>query len=380
MIISILLFVLVLSFLVIIHELGHYFVAKFFKVHVEEFGIGYPPRALKLFHVGTTLFSLNWIPFGGFVKMEGEEGPPTEPVAAEGKTTTKEAPFYQKPRLARLLIILAGASVNFLFGVLALSIYFSVKGIPTVVPQPRIAAIAPDSPAAKSHLSTGVDIKGFQIKDQFIYTATSNDVIQAIAAHSGEHVTIVTTGQCQDLKCDSHLTETDVYLRRKDETPANQGSLGVQMEPVVVPKFYAWPEMPIRAASFGIREAFGLSILIVQGLGQIVQQAFQGHVPAEISGPVGIYSQAKQAGFLSQGLSKLLELAGIISINLAVMNVLPLPALDGGRVLFILLEMIIGKKRVQKFEGYANYGGFVVLLILIVIVTVKDIVRLVIAK
>ncbi len=373
----ILLFVLVLSFLVFIHELGHYISAKFFRVHVEEFGLGYPPRAVKLFNVGSTLFSLNWIPFGGFVKMEGEDGPGSVDESAEKKEVPAkqkyEEPFYKKSRLARLIIILSGAGVNFLFGILAFSLYFSVKGIPTALPKPRIALVAPESPAAKSGVPVGVDIKGFQIKDQFVYTAAAEDVIHVVKQHEGEHLKLVTTGHCEELECDTTLKEFDVYLRRKDETPANQGSLGIEMEPVIAHKFYPWPQMPLKGAMYGVQQAFFLSYFILQGLGQLVQNAFQGHIPMDVAGPVGIYSQAHKAGFLSSGVFELLNFAGILSVNLAIMNVLPLPALDGGRVFFILLEILIGKKRVQKVEGYANYGGFAVLLFLIVLITIKDI-------
>jgi regulator of sigma E protease len=369
--IPLVLFILVLSFLVIIHELGHYLSAKFFKVHVEEFGLGYPPRAKKLFQIGSTLFSLNWIPFGGFVKMEGEDGPVAEP--APSKKYGADAPFYTKSRFARLVIILAGAGVNFIFGMIALSIYFSVRGIPSVVPAPRIAEIAPDSPAAQSHVPTDVNITGFQIKDQLVSTATSEDVISVVTQHMGEHVTMITTGKCQELDCDPTPQKFEVYIRRKNELPANQGSLGIQMASIVTAEFYPWPEMPVRAAVYGVKQAFLLSYLILQGLGQIIQNASHGQVPAEISGPVGIYTQANNAGFFSHGLLELLNLAGILSINLAVMNVLPFPALDGGRVLFILLEAIVGKKRVQKVEGYANYFGFALLIFLIVIITIKDV-------
>jgi len=117
-----------------------------------------------------------------------------------------------------------------------------------------------------------------------------------------------------------------------------------------------------------------LSYLIVTSLGQIVGNLFHGHVPQEVAGPVGIFKQASQAGFFSHGVLELINFAGLLSVNLAVMNVLPIPALDGGRALFIILEKIIGKKRVQLFEGYANYGGFALLMIMIVLITLKDIV------
>jgi regulator of sigma E protease len=380
-------FVFVLSFLVIIHELGHYFTAKFFNVHVEEFGLGYPPRALKLFALGSTLFSLNWIPFGGFVRMEGEDGGEenidlvTEPHQEEHPSDVppargSEQPFYKKSIPARLMIILAGASVNFVFGVLAFSIFFSVKGIPQVLSNPRIGEVAVDSPAAKSHVPVNVDIQGVQIGEKFYDTASTETVSTLISEHLGEHVTLVTTGPCAGADkpdCDMHLQEFDVYLRKESETPEGQKALGITFEPVVIQKFYPWPEMPLRGAVYGLQQALILSYLILTGLGQIAQTVVHGHVPAEVAGPVGIFSQANDAGFFSHGLFELLNFAGLLSVNLAVMNVLPIPALDGGRVLFLILEVFVGKKRIQKIESYANYGGFAVLLFLIALITLKDV-------
>jgi len=357
-------------------------------VHVEEFGIGYPPLAMKLFEFAGTVFTLNWIPFGGFVKLEGEEGPPEEGAEAEVgadksnvASTSLDQPFYKKSRIKRLAIVAAGAGVNFLFGIVAFSIYFSVKGIPAVLPQPRIAQVAPGSPAAESNIPTDVNITGFIINDQKVETKTADEVIAVVNQHAGEHVTLLTTGHCNEATCDAQNPQQfDVYLRRKDETPAHQGSLGIEMQPVVIQQFFPWPEMPLRGAWYGIQQTFYLSYLILQGLGQLLSQAAHGHAPADVAGPIGIYSQANKAGFFSHGLFELLNFAGILSVNLAIMNVLPFPALDGGRLLFILLEMVIGKKRVQKFEGYANYGGFALLLFLIVIITIKDIGAIILGK
>lgn len=377
---SILAFLFVLSFLVIIHELGHYLTAKLFKVHVEEFGLGYPPRALKLFRVGTTLFSLNWIPFGGFVKMEGEEGEAQAQVITTAKSPHKkptekhgEGPFYAKSVFARIVIILTGAFVNFAFGVLAFSLYFSVKGIPQIAPNPRLGEIAQNSPAAQGHLPIGVDILGLKIQDQFIATPTTDDVTTIVNQHLGEKVTIITTGPCQELQCDPKQQEFPVTLRKKEDVKPGQPGLGVRFDPVITQKFYPWPEMPIRGAIYGTQQALFLVNFILQGLQQIATTAVHGQVPSEVSGPVGIFNQANDAGFFTHGGFELLNFAGMLSINLAVMNVLPIPALDGGRALFILLEVIIGKKRVNTFEGYANYAGFAFLLLLITLVTVKDI-------
>jgi regulator of sigma E protease len=378
--IQILFFLVILSFLIIIHELGHYLFAKFFKVKVEEFGLGYPPLALKLFTYAGTLFSLNWIPFGGFVRMDGEEG--GEEQAEEQKTTKSktststslgEGPFYAKPRLARLAIVLAGAAINFLFGILAFSIFFSVKGIPNLLPNARISEVAQDSPAAQSGIPTNVEIRELKIGEQTYPIHNTDEVVSLITQHTGEHITMTTSGPCQDLKCDEQTAAFPVYVRTQSETPAGQGSLGIRFEPVVEQQFFPWYEMPFRGAVFGTQQALTLVVLIIQSLGQIGSNLFQGHVPQEVAGPVGIFSEARKAGLFSHGFLEMLHFAGLLSVNLAIMNVLPIPALDGGRAVFMLAEIVIGKKRVQKYEGYLNYGAFAVLLALTFLITIKDI-------
>ncbi len=371
-VLEVLQFISVLSFLVVIHELGHYFSAKWSKVRVEEFGLGYPPRVKKLFTYGGTIFSLNWVPFGGFVKLEGEEGDGPSDAPAKG-SPKEEGPFYEKSIPVRLYIILAGAFINFLFGIVAFSIYFSIKGIPTLLPTPRIGAVSENTPAAQAQLPTNVDIKGIRVNDKFTYTASVEEVIAAIDAHQGEHVVLITSGACEEVKCDSRLQEFEVYLRSKAETPANQGALGIRFQPVIEHVFYPWYEMPIRGAIYGTKQAIGLGYFIVLSLGDIVQGLMRGKVPADVAGPWGIFTQGSEAGFFSSGLLELLNFAGLLSVNLAIMNVLPIPALDGGRAFFILLELFVGKKKLAKIEQRANYGGFVVLITLIILITIKDI-------
>jgi regulator of sigma E protease len=378
LIIQILFFLVILSFLIVIHELGHYLSAKLFKVKVEEFGLGYPPRALKLFTYAGTLFSLNWIPFGGFVRMEGEEGGESTEVKGESKvakkqTTATEGPFYAQSRFARLTIVLAGAAINFLFGIIAFSIFFSVKGIPVLLPNARIGEVANDSPAAKAGLPAQVEIKEIQADGQTYSITDTEHLVAVVSQHVGQNITMVTTGACQEVSCLDEKQSFHLYVRKKEETPAGQGALGIRFEPVIQQQFYPWYEMPIRGAIFGTQQAVGLSVLIVQSLGQIGSNLFRGHVPQEVAGPVGIFTQARNAGLFSHGFLEMLHFAGLLSVNLAIMNVLPIPALDGGRAVFILAEMIVGKRRVQKYEGYLNYGAFAILLALTFLITIKDI-------
>ena len=359
---SIIIFILILSFLVIIHELGHFFAARFMKMKVEEFGLGYPPRALKLFKWKETLFSLNWIPFGGFVSIKGE-------AFATG-------PFHQFSTNKRLVVILAGAIVNFLFGVLAFSLVFSISGIPTRLEQPRIGEISADSPAQEVNLPAGVNILGLRINDQLVATDTLEAVIEEISNHQGETVQLVTTGNCQQLECEEPAQEFEVYLRTVAETPAGQGSLGIIFQSVVYLD-YPWYEMPFRGAWYGLVQAFWLGEVILEGLGDLLTNMVTlGQVPEEIAGPVGIVHQASTEGIFAEGFLALLSFAGMLSINLAIMNILPIPALDGGRAIFILIEKVTGRKRIARIEQYANYAGYILLLGLIISVTIRDVIRI----
>ncbi len=374
---DLLVFIFVLSFLVIIHELGHFLIARILKVKVEEFGLGYPPRATKLFTWAGTVFSLNWVPFGGFVKLEGEDVIDADEEPPHDKKTKDDPdhqPFYKKGAMARLSILLAGAGVNFLFGIIAFSIYFSVNGIPTLLPvnNPRIGRVADNSPAAAAKVATGVDITAIQIGQTVTPIKSIDEVTSFVAQHLGEHATIITTGECEVLKCEQKTQRFDVYLRRKSETPDGQGPIGIGFDPIVQQTFYPWYEMPWKAAIYGTQQALLLTYFIIISLGQIIALLFRGHVPAEVSGPVGIFTEGRKAGFFSHGILELLNFMGLLSVNLAIMNVLPIPALDGGRAFFILLEKIVGKKYIHKIENYANYGGFALLIVLIVLVTAKD--------
>lgn len=374
MIFEVITIVLILSFLVIIHELGHFVAAKLAKINVEEFGLGYPPRAATLFKKWGTVFSLNWIPFGGFVKMEGED--PGDVVLAEKKAPPKSpkteasevGPFYQKSAFARLCVILAGATVNFIFGVIAFGIVFSFLGIPV---NPRVGQVAQNSPAAEAGLPTNVQIIAIQVDNQFIEVTDTKQVIDLINQQRGQSVTLKISGQCSGFSCQGESRDISIYARTLEETPENQGAIGIVIDSVV---FLPWYEMFIRGMIYGLIQALMFGIFLLQALGDmLVNLVVHGVVPQEVAGPVGIVVETNRRGLLDGGWLAALNFAGMLSVNLAIMNVLPIPALDGGRAVFIILEKIFGKKRISKIESYAHYGGYVVLLGLIILVTVKDV-------
>ncbi|NCN87635.1 MAG: hypothetical protein GW941_01930 [Candidatus Pacebacteria bacterium] len=371
---QIIIFILVLSFLVIIHELGHLFAAKWAKIKVEEFGIGYPPRAFKLFKWGKVLFSLNWIPVGGFVKMIGEDGPDSDDKSNEDEDGL--APFYKRSAKQRLVVILAGVVVNLVFGIIAFSVIFGFKGIPTQIEGARIGLISPDSPAQEVGIRENTQIVSISSKDETTDITSVAQAVELLSNEKGNEITLTNTLPCSQESCPKETEKFIVKLRTDEETPAGEGSLGIGFSDYYY-KFYPWYEMPLRSVWYGIQQAFFMVLMIVLALGQMLQQILGGSIPQDVAGPVGIVDQAASSGIFTEGFLSILNFSAMISINLAVMNLLPIPALDGGRALFIILEKLLGKKRVNKIEGYANYGGMILLLGLIVLITGADIFRII---
>lgn len=374
---SVFIFILILSFLVIIHELGHFLIARKHGVKVNEFGLGYPPKALTLFTAFGTPFTLNWIPFGGFVRLEGEDGPE---LGTEQKETHKsEREFFRVAVWQKLSIVLAGPIVNFIFGIIAFSIVFSVTGIPQqLVGQARIEQIMPGSPAQLAGLEKGSNIIGFITADSVrTQTPGIKDVQAFVAAHKGETVTVITSPVCVGVACAEAELTRELYLRKDSEIPEGQGSIGVIFSDYYLQR-YPWYLMPLYGSWYGLKQAVQLGFMMVQALGMVVSNLFTGGgVSADVAGPIGIVHQAQKSNILSSGWMMALSFAGMLSINLAIMNILPIPALDGGRAFFIVLGGLIGQKRIEKIENYANYGGFIALIGLIVLISLRDIHRII---
>lgn len=365
---AILIFLLILSFLVVIHEIGHFVTARWMKIKVEEFGIGYPPKMFTMFHWKGIPFTMNWLPFGGFVKMEGEEA--LSPEYLDNKKSKKKdeenvGPFFTKSKRARLLVLLAGVFMNFVFGVVAFAVIYTKVGIPTPLAQPIISSIEEGSPAAEA---------GMQLGDQVIAISNGDrnpvdnprEFVEYIGDHQGETIAFIVLR-------DGAEQTVEVYARAENERPEGAGAIGVGFDALEL-KFYPWWQMPLRGMWIGLQQSIGLSWLIVQAFADIFVQLFtQARVPEGVAGPVGIVHQASKTGLFQEGWLTILNFSAMLSINLAILNVLPIPALDGGRVVFVLLETVIGKELRDKIENRANYLGFGMLLILIITITLKDV-------
>lgn len=363
-------FLLILSFLVFIHEVGHLVSALIFKVRVHEFGFGYPPRIKTLFKRWGIEFTLNWIPFGGFVRLAGEdrEGQDEEQGGKkkEGKKVD-EGMFHNKRKWQRLVILMAGAFMNFVFGVVAFSVIFTAVGIPEsqgVV----ISEVQEGTPAAEAGLEKGDRLEGIVVQGESVGFENPDKFVRLVGGHQGEEVELsVLRGE--------EKFDVFVYVRKPEEVPADQGALGILISAVDV-EFVHYPiwQMPFRGAWTGTLAAFDFGWLIVRSLGGMVGDLLtSGSVPQEVSGPVGIVYTAQKEGILDEGFLGILNFAAILSINLAIINVLPFPALDGGRALFVFLEKFMGKKFRPNYERWANYVGFILLLSLMFLVSLRDV-------
>jgi len=372
----VLIFILVLSFLVIIHELGHFLLAKKHGIQVDEFGIGYPPRFLKLFNWRGTLFSLNAIPFGGFVQMKGEEGEDPEQAADQIGSNSKirANAFYQKSLSAKLQVTLAGIVFNLIFGVLSFAIIFSNLGIPQpLADQVRLSMVQEGSPAAMAGLKVNTNILALYSDGQWLEVKNITQVQEFVAAHLGQTVGVKTTLPCAETACPTEFTEHELYLRTKEETPENEGAMGVQFQETIYKK-YPWYQMIFYSVWHGLQQSFALSMLILQTLGQLVGDLFQGkQIDGSVAGPIGIVDQVQRYGLFDGGWLSILNFAALLSVNLAIMNLLPIPALDGGRVVLLIVEKIFKRQRVEKIARYLNYAGYIFLLSLMVLVSFNDI-------
>jgi len=366
--ITFLIFIAVIGVLVLVHEWGHFIVARRSGMKVEEFGFGFPPRLFGI-KKGETIYSINWIPFGGFVKILGEDG---------GSRDNPRS-FGAKPISARLKVIIAGVVMNFLFAILLLILgnFFGLRiGLfdQEMIDKARdkkiqIIQVVPESPAEKAGLSVLDEIIGFKEKaGEFfysdpvtVYTSTIEEVQKFTLDHAGQTVIMVLRrGSGED-----GLVDAEVITRANP--PQGEGSMGIAMALTGVVS-YPWYEAIWR----GGYDTMTLAYNIVYSYGLLFKTLFtDGKLMGEVSGPVGIATITGQAARV--GFSYLMQFVALISVNLAVLNIVPFPALDGGRTLFLLIEKIKGSPINKKIEASLNSVGFALLVTLMIYVTIKDI-------
>jgi regulator of sigma E protease len=351
-------FIIILSVLVLVHEMGHFFVAKRFGIKIEEFGIGYPPRMWGK-KIKGTIYSLNWLPFGGFVRMLGEDS--NEQI--NKKQDIGKAFFNQKKRV-RIVVLLAGVVMNFLLGVVLFGAIYTKLGIPEMVDYVLVTGVTENSPAQIAGIKPEDKIAEVQGLDWPVEKEETLKVfIEYVNQHKGKEVVFYFSDGSQRV----------VMPRLDEDIPEGEGALGVSITNMDYVLYPYW-QRPFRGMLVGLNEAtlWGKDILV--SLGGIIHKLFKGDVPKDIAGPVGIYQISK--GVSQQGLLAVLQFMAILSINLSILNLLPLPALDGGRLLFIGIEVITKKRIKPEWEQVIHLVGIVALIGLMVLVTINDVRRL----
>jgi len=387
---TIIIFVVILSVLVMVHEFGHFITARKSGMKVYEFGLGFPPRAFGIYKdpktgkwvfvrgkgksslketIGgdgtqeefpNTLYSVNWLPLGGFVKIKGENGEnPNDPDS-----------FGYHKAWKRFIVIVAGVTMNVLLAGLLLGIGFMI-GLPTdvsdgidvkaVVENPMLIVqqVSDGSPAGEAGIKFGdkiLSINGEEIK--------STDELVSYVKESGEvEMNILVNREDEEME----FKATPALLDNHDDGIYRLGIISADVAIVRFPWYIALYKGFV-AGFVGFVTVFGLFLVLIKNL--IMGQG----LAYDVSGPVGIASVIGASARM--GMNYLISTAAMLSITLAVINILPIPALDGGRALFIIVEKIIRRPVPIKYEQLAHTIGFVLLMILVVVVTVKDIFKL----
>lgn len=343
--------------LIVIHEFGHFILAKRFGVKVEEFGIGYPPRIFGK-KIGETVYSINLLPFGAFVKIYGQDD-----------QVRDSRSFALKPIWQRALIVLGGVVSFWIVSAILLSIVMGL-GVPTVIddkanqalvdPKVQIVEIASGSPAEKSGLKIGDTIRELKFQNLKLKTDKVKEVQEFINLHRGKEITLIVQRGKEIL---------EVSLIPRISPPPGQGAIGVGLVRTAF-KNYPWHQAPVQ----GLIATGNLTILVIKGWGLALKNVLIGQpTGVQLMGPIGIFGLFTQVSQL--GLNYFLHFIAVISIYIALFNLLPIPALDGGKLLFLGVEAIRRKPISQKIEQQITAIFFALLIALMIWVTIKDIAR-----
>src|SRR5919197_5720377 len=336
----------ILSLMMVLHELGHFITARRAGIIVQEFGFGLPPRIVGI-RLGDVLYSINWIPFGAFVKMLGEEDP-TEPGS-----------FARQSKLTRAIVLAAGSGMNFLLAVVAFTIAY-MSGWPSPVEnEVQIVRVVPDTPAEQA---------GFREGDRVVSMAGRPIIrVDDFRAITQEHLgqampaTVVRDGQQEQLTVTPRVNP-----------PEGQGAIGVAISSPTRPQ----PHAPFESLVFGLERTVQIILLTLAAPVQVLR----GALPADLVRPIGLPGMAQVAGEAARAAVDtglwfpVLTVTGTFSAGLAIANMLPIPALDGGRLLFVVIEAVRGRRVSPDRENMFHFVGIVLLITLMVIISLNDII------
>ncbi len=365
---SILLFLVVLLVLIIVHEFGHFIVAKRAGIRVDEFGIGFPP---KLFgkRYGETEYTLNALPFGGFVRIFGEN-PDTD--SLEGPDSARA--MVHKPKLIQAAVLFAGVFFNILLAWLLFSVTLFMGTLAVddgsnsaYLSDTRLAVttVLPNSPADGTALSPGDTILSLSVGDTQIEPQTPEEVSAFISEYRSSEITIVTERAGGEIS--TVVTPQQGIITENPEAPAIGIGMGV-VGTLSLPIHLAVWEGLVQTINVLYQVAIGLSTFLFDAL--LLNADL-----STIAGPVGIVSLVGSASAL--GIIALMNFTAFISLNLAVINLIPFPALDGGRLLFLAIEAVKGSPITPQVANAFNLVGFALLILLMLVVTYNDILRLI---
>jgi regulator of sigma E protease len=360
---TILLLIVILVFLILAHEFGHFLAAKIFGVRVDEFGVGFPPRALLFGKIGDTEYTLNWIPFGGFVRMFGEQ----EDEGQHGRGS-----FIDSPRYKQAIILVAGVAMN---AIVAYALFAGAlaTGVPSIVDQLQpdqsaqllVSDVIPGSPASVAGIVAGDQVLQMEDRTGHQPTALTPDALVAfVSTHGGQSLDVT--------YLHDNATTTSAVIPANSVDPQNAGRPAIGVGLVLVANVALPLPQALRQAFPTTEESF---VLVGQGLWGIIGTAAHGSPNLSgVVGPVGLVSQVGEAA--QNGWGEVLELAAFISVNLTIVNLIPIPALDGGRLAVLIVEAIMRKSAPKLAIQLLNTIGVALIILLMVTVTYNDIARL----
>jgi regulator of sigma E protease len=349
--ITIVIFVAMLSLLVVVHEIGHFVVARMARVRVLEFGLGFPPRARVLRSQGETLYTLNWLPIGGFVRLEGEDGESDDPRS-----------FVRAPLPAKLAILVAGVIMNL---VLAFLIFWLVAWLANPTVGLEVREVQADSPAAAAGILVGDRIVSIDGAPFDYFGGTGGAPGDTLRDHAGQTVTLGV------VHADGTQGEISATLRPLEQITVAKGALGIGFAAALTGDYVQ--RSPLEAARVAVVRTGQALTLIWNGLGQLADSIINRPTePPPVTGPIGIASQVGDV-FWQLGPVFTLYLAGILSANLALVNILPFPPLDGGRIAVLLLKRVAGERVSVRAERLTYLVGFACLMAFLAWITYFDI-------